>query len=144
MKIVINVCFGGFSISKEAAEYMAAHGSDVAKAELADWHRDNEAVQTFLSTGQWPESMCESSRGSLAIDAKYHRAPTFHGFGYSGNHNGYNRSDLLLVEAVEKLGTAANGECAKLRVVEIPDGVEWEIDEYDGNEHIAEKHRTWS
>jgi hypothetical protein len=28
-------------------------------------------------------------------------------------------------------------------VVEIPDGVEWEIAEYDGLEWVAEKHRTW-
>jgi hypothetical protein len=30
-----------------------------------------------------------------------------------------------------------------LRIVEIPDGVEWHISEYDGIEHIAENHRTW-
>jgi hypothetical protein len=29
-------------------------------------------------------------------------------------------------------------------VVEIPDGTDYEISEYDGNEHIAEKHRTWA
>ena len=27
--------------------------------------------------------------------------------------------------------------------VEIPDDVEWQIEEYDGTEHISEKHRTW-
>jgi len=30
-----------------------------------------------------------------------------------------------------------------LRIIEIPDGVEWQIEEYDGDEWIAEKHRTW-
>ena len=34
MKIVINRCFGGFSISKEAAEFMAARGNKRAQAEL--------------------------------------------------------------------------------------------------------------
>jgi hypothetical protein len=28
-------------------------------------------------------------------------------------------------------------------VIEIPDDVEWIIVDYDGMEHIAEKHRTW-
>jgi hypothetical protein len=28
-------------------------------------------------------------------------------------------------------------------VVEIPDDVNWQVEEYDGMEHIAEKHRTW-
>ena len=49
----------------------------------------------------------------------------------------------LLVEVVEKLGSAANGSHASLKIVEIPENVEWEIDEYDGMEHVAEKHRTW-
>ena len=34
MKIVINKCFGGFSVSKKAVEYMAEKGSEQARAEL--------------------------------------------------------------------------------------------------------------
>ncbi len=30
-----------------------------------------------------------------------------------------------------------------MQIVEIPDDVDWEVMEYDGMEHIAEKHRTW-
>jgi hypothetical protein len=36
MKVVINRCFGGFGISKEAAQFMAARGNAVAKAELSE------------------------------------------------------------------------------------------------------------
>ena len=32
---------------------------------------------------------------------------------------------------------------AELEIVEIPDGVAWQIAEYDGFEHVAGKHRTW-
>jgi hypothetical protein len=53
------------------------------------------------------------------------------------------RNDKDLVEIVESLGNLANGFCASLRIVEIPDGVEWHISEYDGIEHVAENHRTW-
>lgn len=53
------------------------------------------------------------------------------------------RDDPLLVEAVERLGDKAGYEYASLKVVEIPDDVEWQIEEYDGNEWVAEKHRTW-
>jgi len=53
------------------------------------------------------------------------------------------RSDLKLVECVEKLGEKANGECAKLKVIEVPDEVKYEIEEYDGREHVAECHSTW-
>ena len=54
------------------------------------------------------------------------------------------RNDLILIEIVEQLGEAANGGFAKLKVVKIPDDVEWTIKEYDGDEWIAEKHRTWN
>lgn len=54
------------------------------------------------------------------------------------------RDDPILVKVVTELGAAANNEYAKLKIVEIPDDVLWEINEYDGVEHIAEQHRTWS
>jgi hypothetical protein len=54
------------------------------------------------------------------------------------------RSDPHLVKTVLELGKAANGRYADLKVVTIPDDVEWTICEYDGCEWIAEAHRTWS
>jgi len=53
------------------------------------------------------------------------------------------RDDPYLIQVVEEMGDTANGGLSALKVVEIPDDVEWEIEEYDGAEHIAEKHRTW-
>lgn len=54
------------------------------------------------------------------------------------------RANPKLVEVVEKLGEEANGFCASLRVIEIPDDVkEWYISDYDGVETIHEKHRYW-
>lgn len=54
------------------------------------------------------------------------------------------RDDPYLVKIVRDMGMAANGAHANLKIVEIPGDVEWEIAEYDGNEWVAEKHRTWS
>ena len=53
------------------------------------------------------------------------------------------RNDITLVAVVESLKDEANGFCASLKVVEIPEDVDWYIEEYDGNEWVAEKHRTW-
>lgn len=53
------------------------------------------------------------------------------------------RDDELLVRLVEELGDNANGHCAELKIVEIPEGVDWYIEEYDGMEWISERHRTW-
>ena len=53
------------------------------------------------------------------------------------------RDDSTLVAIVEQLGPKAGGRFASLKVVEIPADVEWTVQEYDGAEWIAEKHRTW-
>jgi hypothetical protein len=54
------------------------------------------------------------------------------------------RNDSTLIEVIEELGSTANGSFAKLKIIDIPDDVEWDIEEYDGMEWVAEKHRTWS
>lgn len=54
------------------------------------------------------------------------------------------RDDPYLVKVVKEMGMAANSRHSNLKIVEIPADVEWLIQEYDGNEWIAEKHRTWS
>lgn len=47
------------------------------------------------------------------------------------------RDDPNLIKVVETLGGIANGNHAKLRVIEIPDETtDWEIDDYDGLESI--------
>jgi len=94
MKIVINKCYGGFSLSPAGTKRFQELGGKLAEYDSA-------------------------SRRS-------------------------GRNDPLLVQAVEELGEAADGSHAELKVVEIPDGVNWTIEEYDGWEWIAEAHRTWS
>ena len=55
------------------------------------------------------------------------------------------RDNPNLVEGVEKLGSLrASSDYAKLKIVEIPDDVDYTIAEYDGIEWVAEAHRTWS
>jgi len=54
------------------------------------------------------------------------------------------RDDPYLIRVVEELGEAAADKYSQLKIVEIPADVDWQIDEYDGHEWVAEKHRTWS
>ena len=58
--------------------------------------------------------------------------------------NDIKRDDVYFVKTVEDLGDAANGAYSKLKIVEIPDNVDFIIEEYDGIEWVSEKHRTWS
>lgn len=54
------------------------------------------------------------------------------------------RTSFELINLMETKGSEwCSGECAKLKVVEIPDGVDYTIEEYDGMEWISESHRTW-
>lgn len=112
-KVVINKCHGGFGLSDDAV---------MRYGELAGLN----LVKTTTNYG-----------GSLFY--KEGRVDNDHHF-YEGN---LERDDKYLVQVVEEMGDTACGIYANLKVVEIPDDVEWQIEEYDGWEHIAEKHRTW-
>lgn len=71
----------------------------------------------------------------LALDRYYQ---------YTGTRpSEFERDDPTLVRIVRELGDEANGGYAKLHIVEIPGDVAWQIEEYDGNEWVAEQHRTW-
>lgn len=65
----------------------------------------------------------------------------------TGNENvsywNMKRDDPILVSIVEELGEDSWGDFAELSVVEIPNDVNWEIEEYDGKEYIAEVRRKW-
>jgi len=54
------------------------------------------------------------------------------------------RDDPILVQLIEEMGEDVNNRYSKLKVVDIPDDVEWTVMEYDGLEWVAEVHRTWS
>lgn len=54
-----------------------------------------------------------------------------------------NRDDPELVRVVKELKGKASDQYAELKIVKIPEGVHWYIEEYDGLEHVAEVHRTW-
>lgn len=64
--------------------------------------------------------------------------------GYEGEMRGIARDNHCLVTAVKSMLTAnGQNDYYGLEVIEIPDGIEWEICEYDGMEWVAEKHRKW-
>lgn len=62
---------------------------------------------------------------------------------YGAHCGNLERTDETLVKVVETLGEKANGRFADLRIDEIPDGVEYEIDEYDGQESVVPPRMSW-
>ena len=118
-RVVVNRCYGGFGLSDEAYEWLIAHGIELWGDDLVDMPHDRECI--IVGDNKWLTS-----------------------FGlYYDNFLDDNRDHPLLVECVETLGDKANGRCARLEVVHVPATVEWEIEEYDGTEWVAEVHRTW-
>jgi hypothetical protein len=59
------------------------------------------------------------------------------------HHFDMNRNDTDLIAVIEEMGQRAAAKSCTLEIVEIPNGVDWQIEEYDGMEWIAEKHRRW-
>lgn len=55
-----------------------------------------------------------------------------------------NREDKDLIDVIEELGEKSWGKHSKLKIVQVPEDVKYTIEEYDGNEWVAEIHRTWS
>lgn len=50
------------------------------------------------------------------------------------------RTNPKLIEFIEKFGSErASGQCSKLKIVEVPCGINFRIDEYDGMEDIEER-----
>ena len=53
------------------------------------------------------------------------------------------RDDEHLIAVVELMSEEANNRFSELKIVEITDDVNWCIEEYDGREWVAERHRIW-
>jgi len=133
MKIVINSCFGGFGLSHKACMLYAR----LSGFKLYAYRKDPKDISKYVP---------------LKGKNKHDFLPIFYFKKPLTKFNNKNwwydrdidRADPILVRVVEKLGEKANNSCASLKIVEIPDGVDWEIHEYDGSETIHEKHRSWN
>jgi len=133
MKVVINVCFGGFGLSHEGIlEYFK-----IKKEKI--YFKWSDMFYTMQDEHGYTEKQLEESMLSYR---NYYTDKDMTEDGYWYDRD-IERHDPALVKMIEKIGKKSFGGCADLEVVEIPDDVEYEISEYDGNEHIAEKHRTW-
>lgn len=141
-KIVINSEHGGFGLSDRAIKrYLEIRG-------IAAWP-ETKKTYSIDRTTWWlvspdkriaeptAEEWSEMSDTQRQRHNRLYRHQTFH-------DRDLDRDDPALVQVVEELGPAANGRCASLKIVEIPWDVQWQIEEYDGREWVAECHRTWS
>jgi hypothetical protein len=149
VKVVINACFGGFGLSAAGViKFNELKGRTVAFFESVKGR--NYDTRGYVRVPN-DEAAAANPRQlgfiytllGVPDDVNDLSLKAFEKFEYFSDHD-IERHDPDLVKVVEELGDRADGTCAKLRVVDVPDGIEYEVEEYDGNEHIAERHRTWS
>lgn len=120
-KIVINTCYGGFDLSYEGVMYYAKLINKILYPRKMKYGGFLYYLNPFEGLN----------------DEEIDKIEIFHTWG------DISRDDPMLIKTVQDLGEKSWGDFSNLKIVEIPDDVEWYIEEYDGNEHVAEKHRVW-
>ena len=116
MRVVINSCYGGFGLSDAGMTLLAKKkGWEVV---------EYEAGEGFTCMGRVKYLIDQEGKNVWDSDLK--------------------REDLDLISTIEELKETTDGFASSLSIVEIPDGTDYVIQEYDGSEWIAERHETWS
>lgn len=142
MKIVVNSCYGGFGLSPLGYQhYLKLAGKDCFFYVQTKYKHDG-------GKDKYEKRSLEELDNEIGVMFCFteDQGDSFFKFPKDGGYfycNNLERNDPLLVRTVEELGEKANGRLAKLRIAEIPDGIEWHIDEYDGIESVHENHRSW-
>jgi hypothetical protein len=142
MKIVINGCHGGFGLSDEAIDrYIELKGLKLFKHYNESWkctsyftvpyEEYEKANKNDMTKTEWERQSEGWGRYKESNDLCW-----------SGLYQ-IERNDPALVQVVEEMDHLANNTYSQLKVVEVPDDVEWYVEEYDGWEWVAEKHRIW-
>jgi len=119
-RIVINRCFGGFCFSDEGYEWLIAE----KKWTVTTWNDEGEYTDPDAQIVEMSE-LSFKHYGLVANDS----APKF-------------RTNPDVIEMIEKLGKrASDSVVSDIQIVEVPDDIDWVIDEYDGKERIREIHK---
>ena len=136
MKLILNKCYGGFGISPEGYALYAKKKGLPLYAYYYNWN-DKTMRKTSLDDRKNIVDYFTKDFGDIAPaeNDKWDYALRLYGDKY--------RQDPVLIEVVEELGDKANGRYAALKIVEVPDGLTYVVDDYDGIETLHEDVPTW-
>jgi len=137
-KVILNKCFGGFDVSNEAYELYAKKKSlelfcyewDIKdmKNPIYKYAKKDNALFNHYFTKDFGNNVQitneDYEKYNLYLDEDH-------------------REDPILIEVIEELGEKANGRCGKLKIVEIPDDLDYVIDKYDGIETLHQRVQEW-
>jgi hypothetical protein len=152
MKIVINRCFGGFSLSPRAVKRLAQLQGRDCFFYMREGHEYRPLSRVIEVEKKLDDEELENSFLLEAFDisdfhAQYKKIKGAKQNKFWEQHylttRPDDRTDPKLIQVVEELGEKANGQCAKLKIIEIPDTIQYDIEEYDGQESIHQRHASW-
>ncbi len=154
LRVVLNRCYGGFGVSPKAIRWLLDRKSPLVVAmsfeQYAGDDEDYVLKKLVYEAKPFDDEFMTDMWSNVLIHQESRTVYTLSRYFEQHDDNSVMkfRTHPDLIAVVEALGDEANGECAKLRITEIHDTTiavdSVYINEYDGNEHIAEKHRTWS
>ncbi len=138
MKVVINKSVGGFGLSPKAMKrYCELINKPCYFYKWVDDENGKDRYELIENINKFSGHWFVSTSNETTAENFYET--------FVINERHLSRHDENLIKVVEELGQDADGDYAELKIVDIPDGIEYIVQESDcGCEWIAEKHRTWS
>lgn len=140
MKVAYNNCYGGFGLSYKATlAYAKRKGIDLTAYKQTKYKHDG-GVEEYKKIANPDGMFVHYSTQDLGdVIGKIPEENYY----YESFHDDAKRTDPDLIAVIEEFGSGASGDCADLKIAEIPDGAQYEIDEYDGNESVVPPRQSW-
>lgn len=140
MKVAVNRCYGGFNLSPKAVKMlMNRKGLNCFMYKQTKYKFDSGKEEFTRIDETLEECGLRTYYVKNDLGDKTDNIPK-DSYWYYGD---IDRTDEDLISVIEELGNDASGRFGSIEVVEIPDDIEWEIDNYDEIETIHECHRSW-
>ena len=143
-KVAINTCFGGFGLSLKAQKILweLKGFNDIYFYKSIYINSDNIEYTKIKDIAKSENEMfiyCLKKDYGDFVNSKDVLKEDFL-FEYDIYKN---REDKDLITVIEMLKSEASGKFSSLKAIEIPDNIEYEIEDYDGIETIHEIHKSW-
>lgn len=143
MKVVLNDGYGGFGLSIDALlKYAKLKGVTLYfyEPEMTVEKSFYTRISATKAKKSWISIILTRDLGKFINRNQFNKLDDKQ---YFSIHD-IKRHDPDLVEVVWSMGTKANDQHSQLKIIDIPDDVEYDIHAHAGNEWLVEKHRTWS
>lgn len=137
MKVILNKCYGGFDVSYKGHQLYAEKKNLPLYAYILDYEKAghykkiNEVIDNNFRYMYFTKDFGDDFKPT---DKDWNH------YLYLGSEY---RQDPILIEVVEELGKEASGRNGNLIVIDVPYGMKYVIDDYDGIETLHEDVPVW-